>query len=164
MRNLQEVNSIKGFKFMKLKIQYVSDKIGREIPAPFYASNGAAGMDLPACIDEPVTIKARTREKIPTGIAIALPSSDYVALVYVRSSMGFKKGITLSNSVGVIDSDYRGQIFVSLNNLSDEDYTITPGERIAQLIVTPVIIPEIEICDELPSTDRGEGGFGSTGK
>lgn len=149
---------------MKLKIQYVSEKIGKEIPAPFYASEGAAGMDLPACIDEPLTIKARSREKVPTGIAIALPSSDYVALVYVRSSLGFKKGVTLSNSVGVIDSDYRGQIFVSLNNLSDEDYTIQPGERIAQLIVTPVVIPEIEVTDELPSTERGEGGFGSTGK
>lgn len=149
---------------MKLKIQYLSEKIGKEIPAPFYASDGAAGMDLPACIDEPIIIKARTREKIPTGIAIALPSADYVALVYVRSSIGFKKGVTLSNSVGVIDSDYRGQIFVSLNNLSDEDYTVMPGERIAQLIVTPVIIPNIEVCDELPETKRGAGGFGSTGK
>ena len=149
---------------MKLKIQFVSEKIGKEIPAPFYASDGAAGMDLPACIDKPVIIRARTREKIPTGIAIALPSADYVALVYVRSSIGFKKGVTLSNSVGVIDSDYRGQIFVSLNNLSDEDYTVMPGERIAQLIVTPVIIPEIEVCDTLPETKRGEGGFGSTGK
>ena len=149
---------------MKLKIQYISEKIGKEIPAPFYASDGAAGMDLPACIDKPIIIKARSREKIPTGIAIALPSADYVALVYVRSSIGFKKGVTLSNSVGVIDSDYRGQIFVSLNNLSDEDYTVMPGERIAQLIVTPVIIPEIEVCDALPETKRGEGGFGSTGK
>ena len=147
-----------------MKIKYVSEKIGKEIPAPFYASEGAAGMDLSACIDSPVTIKARGREIIPTGIAIALPSNEYVALVYVRSSIGFKKGITLSNSVGVIDSDYRGQIFVSLTNNSDEDYTIQVGERIAQLIVTPVVIPQIEVVDELPSTDRGEGGFGSTGK
>lgn len=149
---------------MKLQIKYVSEKIGREIPAPFYASDGAAGLDLAACIDNPVTLKARGREKIPTGIAIALPSKDYVALVYVRSSLGFKKGITLSNSVGVIDSDYRGEIFVSLNNISDEDYTIMPGERIAQLVVTPVVIPDIEITDELGETKRGDGGFGSTGK
>lgn len=149
---------------MKLQIQYVSEKIGKEIPAPYYASNGAAGMDLPACIDEPVTIKAGERKIIPTGIAIALPSNEYVALVYVRSSMGFKKGITLSNSVGVIDSDYRGQIFVSLNNLSKEDYTIQVGERIAQLIVTPVVVADLEVVDQLPETERGEGGFGSTGK
>lgn len=149
---------------MKLQIKYVSEKIGKEIPEPFYASDGAAGLDLAACIDSPVTLKARSREKIPTGIAIALPSKDYVALVYVRSSLGFKKGITLSNSVGVIDSDYRGEIFVSLNNISDEDYTIMPGERIAQLVVTPVVIPDIEITDELDETKRGDGGFGSTGK
>lgn len=149
---------------MKLQVKYVSEKIGKEIPEPFYATSGAAGMDLPACIDEPVTIKARARAKIPTGIAVALPSNEYAALVYVRSSLGFKKGVTLSNSVGVIDSDYRGEIFVSLNNISDEDYTVMPGERIAQLIVTPVVIPEISVVDELPETKRGEGGFGSTGK
>ena len=149
---------------MKLQVKYVSEKIGKEIPEPFYATSGAAGMDLPACIDEPVTIKARARAKIPTGIAVALPSNEYAALVYVRSSLGFKKGVTLSNSVGVIDSDYRGEIFVSLNNISDEDYTVMPGERIAQLIVTPVVIPEISVVGELPETQRGEGGFGSTGK
>ena len=149
---------------MNLQVKYVSEKIGKEIPEPFYATSGAAGMDLPACIDEPVTIKARARAKIPTGIAVALPSNEYAALVYVRSSLGFKKGVTLSNSVGVIDSDYRGEIFVSLNNISDEDYTVMPGERIAQLIVTPVVIPEISVVDELPETKRGEGGFGSTGK
>ena len=149
---------------MELQIKYVSEKIGKEIPAPFYASDGAAGMDLPACIDSPVTIKARERATIPTGIAIGLPDNNYVALIYVRSSLGFKKGITLSNSVGVIDSDYRGEIFVSLNNLSDEDYEILPGERIAQLVVTPVVIPEINVVDDLTITKRGAGGFGSTGK
>ena len=141
---------------MKLKIKFESDKIGTIIPAPFYASTGAAGMDLAACIDESITI--------PTGISIALPSNQYVALVYVRSSLGFKKGVTLSNSVGVIDSDYRGEIKVSLANLSDKDFTVEPGDRIAQLVITPVCIPDIEIVNELPSTDRGEGGFGSTGK
>jgi len=149
---------------MELQVKFMSDKIGKEIPAPFYASEGAAGMDLAACIDAPVTIKAGEREKIPTGIAIALPSKDYVALVYVRSSLGFKKGITLSNSVGVIDSDYRGEIYVSLNNISNEDYTVMPGERVAQLIVTPVVIADLKVVDELSETKRGEGGFGSTGK
>ena len=121
-------------------------------------------MDLPACIESPVTIKARSRAIIPTGIAIGLPDNNYVALIYVRSSLGFKKGITLSNSVGVIDSDYRGEIFVSLNNLSDDDYIIEPGERIAQLVVTPVVIPKIKVVDDLTITKRGAGGIGSTGK
>lgn len=149
---------------MNLKIKYVSDKIGKEIEPPHYASDGAAGMDLSACINAPISLKAHTQRVIPTGIAIELPSNEYVALVYIRSSLGFKKGITLSNSVGVIDSDYRGEIMVSLNNLSDKDYMIMPGERIAQLIITPVYIPDIEICNELSETKRGEGGFGSTGK
>lgn len=149
---------------MKLQIKYESEKIGTSIPAPFYASKGAAGMDLAACIDESVTIKAGEHKIIPTGISIALPSNQYVALVYVRSSLGFKKGVTLSNSVGVIDSDYRGEIKVSLANLSANDFVVNPGDRIAQLVVTPVCIPEIETVDQLPKTDRGEGGFGSTGK
>ena len=149
---------------MELKIKFESEKIGKEIPAPYYASAGAAGMDLAACIDEPITIKAGEHKIIPTGISIALPSNQYVALVYVRSSLGFKKGVTLSNSVGVIDSDYRGEIKVSLANLSSNDIIVTPGDRVAQLVITPVCIPEIEVVDELSETDRGEGGFGSTGK
>lgn len=149
---------------MELKIKYVSEKIGKEIPAPYYASKGSAGMDLAACVDEPVVIPAGKHMVIPTGIAIALPSCEYVALVYVRSSLGFKKGVTLSNSVGVIDSDYRGEIKVSLVNLSSEDFTVNPGDRIAQLVITPVCIPQITVANELSETDRGEGGFGSTGK
>lgn len=149
---------------MELKIKFESEKIGKEIPVPYYASAGAAGMDLAACIDEPITIKAGEHKIIPTGISIALPSNQYVALVYVRSSLGFKKGVTLSNSVGVIDSDYRGEIKVSLANLSSNDFVVSPGDRVAQLVITPVCIPEIEFVDELPETDRGEGGFGSTGK
>ena len=149
---------------MELKIKFESEKIGNEIPAPYYASAGAAGMDLAACIDEPITIKAGEHKIIPTGISIALPSNQYVALVYVRSSLGFKKGVTLSNSVGVIDSDYRGEIKVSLANLSSNDFVVAPGDRVAQLVITPVCIPKIEVVDELSETDRGEGGFGSTGK
>ncbi len=149
---------------MELKIKFVSDKIGNSIPAPHYASEGAAGMDLAACIDETITIPAGKHHIIPTGIAIELPSNQCVALVYVRSSLGFKKGVTLSNSVGVIDSDYRGEIKVSLANLSDKDFVVEPGDRIAQLVITPVCIPAIKVVDELSDTDRGEGGFGSTGK
>ncbi len=149
---------------MNLKIKYVSPKIGKEIPTPFYASAGAAAMDLCACVDEPVTVEPRALVSIPTGIAIALPSAEYVALVFARSGLGIKHGITLSNGVGVIDSDYRGEIRVGLTNLSDTAYTISPGDRIAQLAVMPVVQARLEVCGSLDETERGQGGFGSTGK
>ena len=149
---------------MELKIKALSPKIGNEIPAPFYASAGAAAMDLHACMDEPVVIPAGKRAVIPTGIAIALPSADYVALVYARSGLGIKHGIAPANCVGVIDSDYRGEIMVGLQNSGDTDYTVQPADRIAQLMIAPVIRAEVELTDELDDTARGAGGFGSTGK
>ena len=148
---------------MELKIKALSPKIGRELPVPFFATAGSAAMDLCACIDEPVTIPAGGRVAVPSGIAIALPSADYVALVFARSSMGVKKGICLANGVGVIDSDYRGEIMVALHNSGDSDYTIQPGDRIAQLMLTPVIQASVTLVDELDDTARGAGGFGSTG-
>lgn len=149
---------------MKLKIKAVSPKIGTEIPFPYYASTGAAAMDLHACVDAPVTIQAGERAMLPTGIAIALPDPGYVALVFARSGLGIKKGINLSNGVGVIDSDYRGEISVGLFNSSREEYTVQPGERIAQLAVMPVVRAELEQVDTLDETERGAGGFGSTGR
>lgn len=149
---------------MNLKIKAVSPKIGTDIPFPFYASAGAAGMDLCACMDEPVTIAPRQIVSLPTGIAIALPSADYVALVFARSGLGIKHGVALANGVGVIDSDYRGEIRVGLTNLSDTPYTVQPGDRIAQLAVMPVVQAELERVDSLDDTGRGTGGFGSTGK
>ena len=149
---------------MELKIKALDARIGREIPAPRYATDGAAAMDICACIDAPLTIPAGARAVIPTGIAIALPSKEYVALMFVRSGLGIKKGICLSNGVGVIDSDYRGELRVGLSNRSSEDYTIMPGDRISQLMVVPVMCPVPVFVDELDETDRGAGGFGSTGK
>lgn len=149
---------------MKLKIKAVSPKIGRELPWPQRATAGSAGMDLAACIDEAVTIAPRQLVKIPTGIAIALPGPEYAALIFARSGLGVKHGIALSNGVGVIDSDYRGEIMVGLTNLSDTPYTIHPGDRVAQLVVTPVALPELERVEELDDTGRGAGGFGSTGQ
>ncbi len=148
---------------MKLKIKALSPKIGTEIPTPFYATAGAAAMDLHACIDQAVTIPAGGRKVIPTGIAIALPSADYVALVFARSGLGIKHGIAPANCVGVIDSDYRGEIMVGLQNSGESDYTVQPGDRIAQLMLTPVVQAELELVDELDDTARGAGGFGSTG-
>ena len=149
---------------MELKIKYLSPKIGTDIPAPFYATEGAAAMDLCACVDGEVTVAPRALVSIPTGIAIALPSAEYVALVFARSWLGIKHGVCLSNGVGVIDSDYRGEIRVGLTNLSDTPYTISPGDRIAQLAVVPVVQARLTVCDELPESGRGAGGFGSTGR
>ena len=149
---------------MTLKLKAVSPKLGKELPWPSRATEGSAGLDLAACIDRDVTIAPRQLVCIPTGVAIALPGPEYVALVFARSGLGIKHGISLSNGVGVIDSDYRGEIQVGLTNLSHTPYTVQPGDRIAQLVVTPVVTPEVEIVEELEDTDRGTGGFGSTGR
>ena len=149
---------------MELKIKALSSKIGTDIPAPFYATSGAAAMDLHACMDEAVVIPAGGRRIIPTGIAIALPNADYVALVFARSGLGIKHGIVPANCVGVIDSDYRGEIMVGLQNSGDTGYTVQPGDRIAQLMITPVVQASIAMVEELDDTARGAGGFGSTGK
>ena len=149
---------------MKLKIKALSPKIGQEIPAPFYASAGAAAMDLHACMDEAVTIPAGERRMIPTGIAIALPSADYVALVYARSGLSIKHGLCMANGVGVVDSDYRGELKVPMIRLGKEAYTIQPGERVAQLCIAPVYTAAFVPVQELGDTTRGAGGFGATGK
>lgn len=149
---------------IQMKIKALSPKIGREIPKPFYASAGAAAMDLCACIDSPVEVAPGTLVSIPTGIAISLPNPEFVALVFARSGLGIKHGICLSNGVGVIDSDYRGEISVGLTNLSQTSYTIQPGDRIAQLAVMPVAQVQLDWVEELSETGRGTGGFGSTGR
>lgn len=149
---------------MILDIKSLSPKVGKEIPFPYYASSGAAAMDLHACLEEPVTIPSGGRVSIPTGIAIALPDAGYVALIFARSGLGMKHGIALSNGVGVIDSDYRGEIRVGLLNSSPDAYTVSPGDRIAQMAVVPVVQAQLRRVESLEETARGEGGFGSTGK
>lgn len=128
------------------------------------ATSGSAGMDLHACIDESVTINPGEIKVIPTGLAIALESANYVAYIYARSGLAIKHGITLANCVGVIDSDYRGEVCVGLTNISKEPYSVTPDERIAQLVIAPVSMCEAVEVEELDDTERGAGGFGSTGK
>lgn len=132
--------------------------------APAYATPGAAAADLCAVLDEPLTLAPGQRAMIPTGLAIELPDASCVALVYARSGLAIKHGLTLSNSVGVIDSDYRGEIRVGLVNLGSEAYTIAPGERVAQLCIAPVWQAAFVQADALNDTARGAGGFGSTGK
>ena len=149
---------------MILQIKALTPKIGDAIPAPRFATPGSAAMDLCACLDGDVTLKAGARQVLPTGIAIALPSADYVALICARSGLASKHGITMANGVGVIDSDYRGEIGVGLVNLGSEPYTVQPGDRIAQLMVVPVVQPTVTVAEDLDETDRGAGGFGSTGR
>ena len=145
---------------MILKIK----KLTENAVIPKYATKGSAGMDLYACIESDITLAPGERAVIPTGIAIALESADYVAYIFARSGLAVKSGITLPNCVGVIDSDYRGEIKVGLINLSDKPYTVANGDRIAQLVISPVIVPEISEADELDATERAAGGFGSTGR
>lgn len=149
---------------MKVLVKRIANENGKMTELPFYASEGAAGMDLSANISEPLVLKKGAMAKIPTGIAIALPTAEAVAYLYARSGLGVKHGICLSNGVGVVDSDYRGEISVGLINLGPEDYTISPGERIAQMVFAPVIRAELSEVMELPETERGVGGFGSTGR
>lgn len=139
-------------------------KVKENAKVPHRATSGSAGLDLCACIDEPVTLEGGDTAVIPTGIAIALPSADYGTFVFPRSGIAVKHGIGLLNSVGVIDSDYRGEIMVGVINQVKEAYTIQPGERIAQMVIMPVSMMPVEEVTELDDTARGAGGFGSTGK
>lgn len=130
---------------------------------PFYATPGSAGLDLKAAIEEPLLLEKGKIYFVPTGIAISVPSADYGAFIFARSGLACKHGITLANSVGVIDSDYRGEIKCALINLGTEDFEIAPGDRIAQMVFMPVAQAELEEVDDLDATERGAGGFGSTG-
>ncbi len=139
-------------------------KVRENAKIPQRATGGSAGLDLCACIEAPLTIPARGSAVIPTGIAISLPSAELAAFVFARSGLAIKHGIGLLNGVGVIDSDYRGEICVGLVNQFDETYQITPGERIAQMIVMPVSLLPVLEAESLDETERGSGGFGSTGR
>ncbi len=132
---------------------------------PKRATVGSAGYDLCACIDEPIEVKSGEIVKIPIGLAVEFVGEQTVALLmYARSSLATKHGLSMANCVGVVDMDYRGELIVPLVNLSKKSYTIMPEERIAQLVVTPILMPETEEASELSDTKRGEGGFGSTNK
>ena len=139
-------------------------KFREEAQLPERATPGSAGLDLHACIDEPMTIAAGERVVIPTGIGIELPSADYVAFIIARSGLGIRHGLTLSNGVGVVDSDYRGEIVVGLSNFSTEPYEMRVQERIAQMVIVPVSLLPVEEVDALSKTERGIAGFGSTGR
>lgn len=138
-------------------------KVSENAVMPKRATGGSAGLDLCACIDAPLTLQGGETALVPTGLAIELPSADYGAFIFARSGLAIKHGIGLLNSVGVIDSDYRGEIKIGMINQIKEAYTIEPGERIAQMVIMPVSMMPVEEVDALGETDRGAGGFGSTG-
>jgi len=148
---------------MSDKLSFRVKRLRENARIPLRATVGSAGMDLYACINNPVTIEAGKTEMVPTGIAIALPGARYAAFIYARSGLAVKNGLAPANCVGVIDSDYRGEVIVGLHNHSGAAYEVQPGERIAQMVIAPVCLMDAEEAGDLDETDRGDGGFGSTG-
>lgn len=148
----------------KLQVKILNDKIGSEFPLPTYATEGSAGLDLRACLDDAIELAPGQTELIPTGLAIHIEDPSLCAMILPRSGLGHKHGIVLGNLVGLIDSDYQGQLFVSCWNRGNTTFTVNPGERIAQLVLVPVVQAEFEVVDEFTDTDRGAGGFGSSGR
>ncbi len=148
----------------KIQLKILDPRIGTEFPLPDYATDGAAGMDLRACLHEPLRMGAGDSELIPTGLAIHIADPSLAAVVLPRSGLGHKHGIVLGNLVGLIDSDYQGELFVSCWNRGQNEYIVQPGERIAQLVFVPVVRAAFEVVDEFESSRRGAGGFGHTGR
>jgi len=146
-----------------LQVKILNSRIGDDIPLPSYSTPGSAGMDLRACLDESLNLAPAETSLIPTGIAIFVADPGYAALILPRSGLGHKHGIVLGNLVGLIDSDYQGELMISAWNRSASNFTIEPGDRIAQLVVVPVQQVEFSVVSEFLSTDRGAGGFGSSG-
>ncbi len=148
----------------QIDFMILDKRIGDSIPLPHYATEGSAGMDLRACIDKPLTIKAGETHLIPTGIAIHIADPGLAATILPRSGLGHKHGIVLGNLVGLIDSDYQGQLFISCWNRGETEFTIEAGDRIAQLVVLPVVQVSLNQVESFDDTSRGEGGFGHSGK
>jgi len=147
-----------------LQVKVLNARVGRDIALPAYATDGSAGLDLRACLDAPLTLQPGRAELVPTGLAIHLEDAGLAAVILPRSGLGHRHGIVLGNLVGLIDSDYQGELKVSCWNRGSEPYTITPGERIAQLVVVPVVQVELKIVESFPESERGAGGFGHSGR
>ena len=147
---------------MRVDVKIIDPRLVNQLPA--YATPGSAGLDLRACLDKPLVLQANAWQLVPTGIAIYLADPHYAALILPRSGLGHKHGIVLGNLVGLIDSDYQGQLMVSAWNRSDVAFTIEPLERIAQLVIVPVVQAQFNVVSDFPASARGEGGYGSTGK
>jgi len=146
-----------------LQVKVLDPRVGNEFPLPHYATPGSAGLDLRACLDAPLTIAPGETHLIPTGIAIHLDDPRLAAVLLPRSGLGHKHGIVLGNLVGLIDSDYQGQVMVSCWNRGSTAFTIAPGERIAQMVIVPVVQVKFEVVEQFTESHRGAGGFGSSG-
>jgi len=147
-----------------MQVMLLDKRIGKSIPFPEYATEGSAGLDLRACLDSSVTLSPGETCLIPTGLSIYVEDPSLAAMLLPRSGLGHKHGIVLGNLVGLIDSDYQGQLMVSCWNRGSDSFTVEVGERIAQMIVVPVVQVEFDIVEQFSESDRGEGGFGSTGR
>ena len=147
----------------RLQVRILDPRVGREFPLPHYATSGSAGLDLRACIDAPLVLAPAAATLVPTGIAIHLDDPGLAAVLLPRSGLGHKHGIVLGNLVGLVDSDYQGQVMVSCWNRGLTAYTIQPGERIAQMVVVPVVQVEFDVVENFTESHRGAGGFGSSG-
>lgn len=147
-----------------IELKILDPRIGDSIPLPHYATPGSAGLDMRACIDEPLTVEPGATELIPTGLAIHIADPSLAAVLLPRSGLGHKHGLVLGNLTGLIDSDYQGQVYVSCWNRGRAPYEIQPGERIAQMVFVPVAQVEFSVVDEFGASERGEGGFGSSGR
>lgn len=148
----------------KIQLKLLDPRLGDEFPMPHYASAGAAGMDMRACVDAPLEISPGETRLIPTGMAIHIEEAGLAAMLLPRSGLGHKHGIVLGNLVGLIDSDYQGQVFISCWNRGNEPFMLQPGERIAQMVIVPVVRADFELVDEFQTSERGAGGFGHTGR
>ncbi len=148
----------------KLQVKILDSRIGTDFPLPSYATQGSAGLDLRACLDTKITLEPGQTELIPTGLAIHIEDPNLCAMILPRSGLGHKHGIVLGNLVGLIDSDYQGQLFVSCWNRGQTSFVMEPGERIAQLVLVPVVQADFEVVDEFSDSQRGDGGFGSSGR
>jgi len=147
-----------------IKLKILDPKIGSDYPLPEYATPGSGGVDLRACIDAPIMINAGSCELIPTGIAMHIEDPNLAGMILPRSGLGHKHGLVLGNLVGLIDSDYQGQLMVSCWNRSSNAFELKPGERLAQLLIVPVIQPQFKVVESFEQTDRGDGGFGHSGR
>lgn len=148
----------------KISVKILDSRIGNEFPLPEYATPGSAGLDLRACIDSDIVLQPGQTELIPTGLAIHINDPALAAVILPRSGLGHKHGIVLGNLVGLIDSDYQGQLFVSTWNRGQKEFTLTKGERLAQLVFVPIVQAEFEVVEDFDQSQRGEGGFGHSGR
>ena len=147
----------------KIQVKILNNKIGRSIPLPSYTTSGSAAMDLRACIDESIQLQSKETVLVPTGLAFYIEDKKYAGIVLPRSGLGHKHGIILGNSVGLIDSDYQGELMVSLFNNSTKNFEINPGDRIAQFMLIPIILIDFDFVEEFEKTERASGGFGHSG-